>query len=77
MAPAYDIVESKISSVYSLCTEGEMRVRVKVLPDGTRIRVISGTGPEKRPPPYETNKPGVPPGANPPGLKIGRRNDKS
>ena len=54
-----------------------MKVRVKVLPDGTRVRVISGTGPEKRPPPYETNKPGVPPGANPPGLKIGRRGEKS
>lgn len=38
-----------------------------------RVLIIKGTGPEKKPPPYHTNKPGIPPGANPPGLKIGRR----
>ena len=37
------------------------------------LLVIRGTGPEKEPPPYETNKPGIPPGANPPGLKIVER----
>ena len=49
---------------------------IKILEDGTRVRVIRGTGPEPSPPPYETNKPGIPPGANPPGLKIGGRRRK-
>jgi len=35
------------------------------------LLIIKGTGPEPEPPPYKTNKPGIPPGANPPGLKIG------
>ena len=42
----------------------------------TPILIIKGTGPDREPPPYHTNKPGVPPGANPPGLKIGRRRGK-
>ena len=42
---------------------------IRIREDGTRVLVITGTGPEPKPPPYETNKPGIPPGANPPGLK--------
>ena len=50
-----------------------MKVTIKTLEDGTRIRVISGTGSEKRPRPYHTNKPGVPPGAVPEELKAQMR----
>ena len=46
---------------------------IKIRKDGTRVLVIEGTGPEPPSPPYETNKPGIPPGANPPGLKIVER----
>lgn len=49
---------------------------IKILEDGTRVLVIKGTAPEPSPPPYKTNKPGIPPGANPPGLKIGGRRGK-
>ena len=34
-----------------------------------RVLIIKGTGPEKKPPPYHTNKPGVPPGAVPDEVK--------
>ena len=44
--------------------------------DATPLLIITGTGPDKEPPPYHTNKPGIPPGANPPGLKIGGRRRK-
>ena len=52
---------------------------VKEIQKGARppLLIIKGTGPEPEPPPYKTNKPGIPPGANPPGLKIGRRRGKS
>lgn len=33
------------------------------------LLVIRGTGPEPEPPPYRTNKPGIPPGANPDGTE--------
>ena len=42
----------------------------------TPILIIKGTGPDKEPQPYHTNKPGIPPGANPPGLKRGGRRGK-
>ena len=42
---------------------------IKILEDGTRVLVITGTGPEPPSPPYHTNKPGVPPGAVPDEVK--------
>ena len=53
-----------------------MKVTIKTLEDGTRVRVISGTGLEKRPPPYHTNKPGIPPGAVPEELKAQMRRER-
>lgn len=38
-----------------------------------RVLIVEGTGPEKKPPPYHTNKPGVPPGAVPEELKAQMR----
>ena len=46
---------------------------IKILEDGTRVLVIKGTAPEPSPPPYKTNKPGVPPGAVPEELKAQMR----
>ena len=42
---------------------------IKILEDGSRVLVIKGTAPELSPPPYHTNKPGVPPGAVPEEVK--------
>ena len=49
---------------------------VKILKDGTRVLVIKVTGPEPSPPPYHTNKPGVPPGAVPEEVKAQMRRRK-
>ena len=41
--------------------------------DATPLLIITGTGPDKEPPPYHTNKPGIPPGAVPEELKAQMR----
>ena len=41
--------------------------------NATPILIIKGTGPDKEPPPYHTNKPGIPPGAVPEELKAQMR----
>ena len=48
---------------------------VKKIQKGARppLLIIKGTGPEPEPPPYHTNKPGVPPGAVPEELKAQMR----
>ncbi len=42
---------------------------IRIREDGTRVLVITGTGPEPEPPPYYMNKPGIPPGQVPDEVK--------